>query len=116
MPQYVLLLHESATLSPNISPEEMQAIIERYKSWSAGLAAQGHLRGGNKLEDATGRTLRTHNGQVSVTDGPFAESKELIGGYFLIEAASYEQAAELSKDCPHLSFGTIEIRQIQPTP
>jgi hypothetical protein len=115
MPQYMLLLHESATLSPDISATEIQAIIQRYKDWSGALAAKGHMRGGNKLQDGTGRTVRSTNGSVSVSDGPYAESKELVGGYFLIEAASYDEAVALSKDCPHLDFGIIEVREIEPT-
>jgi hypothetical protein len=115
MPQYMLLLHESATWAPDISPDEIQAIIERYKNWSGALAAKGHLRGGNKLQDGTGRTVRAVNGATSITDGPYTEGKEVIGGYFLLEAASYDEAAALSKDCPHLDFGVIEIREIQPT-
>jgi hypothetical protein len=115
MPQYMLLLHESATLSPNISAAEIQAIIQRYKAWSGALAAKGHMRGGNKLQDGTGRTLRGSNGSVSVSDGPYAESKELVGGYFLIEAATYDEAVSLAKDCPHLDFGIIEVREIEPT-
>jgi len=112
----MLLLHESATWAPNISPDEIQGIIERYTKWSESLAAKGHLRGGNKLQDGTGRTVRAGKGGPSVTDGPYTEGKEVIGGYFLLEAASYEEAAELCKDCPHLDFGVIEIREIEPTP
>ena len=51
----------------------------------------------------------------TVTDGPYAESREVIGGLFIVEAASYEEVVELSKDCPHLDFGTVEIREVQPT-
>jgi hypothetical protein len=90
----------------------MQAIIERYKAWSAALAAKGHLLGGDKLQDGTGRVLRNSKAQVTVTDGPYAETKEIIGGFFRIEADSYEQAVELARDCPHLAFGPVEIRQI----
>ena len=115
MPQYVLLLRESATVSPNISPGEMEAIIKRYKAWSAGVAAKGLMRGGNKLQDGTGRSVTANAGKLSVTDGPYAESKEVVAGYFLIEAADYDDAVRLSADCPHLDFGTIEIREVEPT-
>jgi len=49
-------------------------------------------------------------------DGPYTETKEIVGGYFLIEADSYDHAIELSRDCPHFDFGSIEIRELQPTP
>jgi len=115
MPQYILLLHESSTASPNISPGEMEAIIRRYQAWSAGIAAKGHMRGGNKLQDGTGRHMSTAGGNLSVTDGPYAESKEVLGGYFLIEAANYDEAVRVASDCPHLDFGAIEVREIEPT-
>ena len=53
-------------------------------------------------------------GTPNVTDGPYAEAREVIGGLFIVEATNYEEVVELSKDCPHLDFGTIEIREVQP--
>ena len=88
----------------------MQATIHKYKAWSAKVAQAGHLRGGEKLADATGRVLR--RGQP-VKDGPYAESKEVVGGYFILEAADYNEAARLASDCPHVEFGTVEIREIE---
>ena len=52
---------------------------------------------------------------MKVTDGPYAEAREVIGGLFVIEAANYDEVVELSKDCPHLEFGSIEIREVEPT-
>jgi hypothetical protein len=113
MNSYILLLHESATLSKNISPEEMQAIIGRYKAWSQKLAEAGRLAGGNKLEDGTRRVLSGEGAQMRITDGPYAETKDAVGGYFVINAETYEEAVEWSKDCPHLAFGgSIELRKI----
>ncbi|MBL8173790.1 MAG: hypothetical protein JNK48_03925 [Bryobacterales bacterium] len=115
MPQYLLLLHESSTAAAGISPGEMEAIIKRYGAWSANVAAKGHMRGGNKLQDGTGRVMQVSAGRLSVTDGPYAESKEVLGGYFLIEASDYDEAVRVAGDCPHLDFGKIEIREIEPT-
>jgi len=112
MENYLLLLHESA-IPPDMSPEEMQAIVARYKAWGQRLAAAGRIAGSNKLEDGTGRVLRGKGGELRITDGPFAETKDVVAGYFLILADSYEDAVECSKDCPHLDFGTIEIRRVQ---
>jgi hypothetical protein len=70
---------------------------------------------GHKLTDGEGRVLRGAVGSPKVTDGPYAEAREVIGGLFIVDAASYEEVVELSKDCPHLDFGTIEIREVQPT-
>jgi len=107
MPKYVLLLHESSTAFPDLSPEDMQAMIQRYKNWRGKLNASGE-----KLQDGTGRTLRGAGSSLTVSDGPHAETKEVIGGFFIIEAKDYDEAVELSRDCPHLDFGTIEVRQV----
>jgi hypothetical protein len=112
MENYLLLLHEAA-ITPDISPEEMQAIIARYKAWGQKVREAGRMAGSNKLEDGTGRVLRGEGAGVRVTDGPYAETKDVVGGYYLILAESYEDAVEWSKDCPHLAFGAIEVRKVQ---
>lgn len=108
MPQFVLMLRDNGSFPENISPEEIQQILERYATWSARLGATGQ-----KLRDGEGRVMVRKDGGVTVTDGPYAESKEVIGGYFLVEANDYDAAAKLAEDCPHLEFGSIEIRQIE---
>ena len=113
MERYLLLLHENPEALPAMSPEELQAVIARYKAWGQRLHSEGRLVGNNKLEDGTGRVLRPNGtGQPKITDGPFTETKDVIGGYFLIEAATYEDAVEQCRDCPHLGFGPIEVRRI----
>jgi hypothetical protein len=109
MPQFLLMLRDSGAFPEEISAEEIQAILERYRVWSE----KAGVRGGNKLRDGEGRVaVRTDSG-VAVTDGPYAESREVIGGYFLVEANDYDDALRLIEDCPHLEFGSIEIRQIE---
>jgi hypothetical protein len=116
MPHYILLLHDSGTFPPDLSPEAIQGIIKRYSDWRARVGSQGRLVQGHKLRDGEGRLLRGKVGSPTVTDGPYAEAKEIIGGLFIIEAKDYDEAARIASDCPHLEFGTIEIREIQPTP
>ena len=70
---------------------------------------------GHKLHDSQGRVLNGGGARLKVTDGPYAEAREVMGGLFVIEAGSYDEVVELSKDCPHLEFGSIEIREVQPT-
>ncbi len=103
MPKYVLLLHEAGNAFDSLGPADIQAVIERYKNWRMTVKGTGE-----KLEDGTGRVMRG----ATVSDGPYAESKEVIGGFFVIEAKDYDHAVALSRDCPHLDFGTIEIRQV----
>ena len=116
MPNYMLLLHDSGTMPPGMSPAEMQAIIQRYVAWREQAQAGGRKVEGHKLADGHGRVMRGQAGAATVTDGPYAEAREVIGGVFIIEARHYDEAVALCHDCPHLDFGTIEIREIEPTP
>lgn len=111
-----MLLHEQPSDFSSFSPDQIQAVIEEYTAWSQKLAGDGKLMGGQKLKDEGGRHLSGYNGDFRVTDGPFAEAKEVIGGFFSISAADYNDAVEISKDCPHLKYGgRIELREIEPT-
>jgi hypothetical protein len=102
------------TAFAKMSPAEMQAVVQRYIAWGKGLRSRKLMTGGHKLADDGGRIVRRRRGQVLVSDGPYAESKEVLGGYFLIRAKTYEVAARLADDCPHLDYGgTIEIRRIE---
>lgn len=116
MSDFLLILHDPIdSRFQALSPEEMQSVIAKYGEWAGQMAEQGRLKGGNKLEDGTARHLVGTLGQATVTDGPFPETKEVVGGYFLISAESYEQAVEIASTCPHLDFGRIEVRRIDPT-
>ena len=115
MPKFVLLLRDAGRFYPNMSPDEMQAIVQRYVAWRAKVQQNGSSIMGHKLRDKQGRVLNGKGAGLKITDGPYAEAQEVMGGLFVIEAASYDEVVELSKDCPHLEFGSIEIREVQPT-
>jgi hypothetical protein len=92
----------------------MQKMFGEYKAWRSKIQADGTYVGSNKLRDEGGKSLVKPNGQLRITDGPFAEAKEVIGGYFVISAPNYEKAAEISEDCPHLKYGgRIELREVE---
>ena len=116
MAKFMLLLRDNPRDFTALSPDEMQAIIGKYRAWSQGLRESGKLVASDKLRDDPGKVLNHAGTQVTVKDGPYAESNELIGGYFVIEAADYADACEIAKGCPHVrpgATGTIEVRQIQ---
>ena len=115
MPKFVLLLRDAGSNYPNMSPEQMQAIVQRYVAWRSKVQQDGRSIMGHKLRDKSGRVVNGNGGAFKVTDGPFAEAREVMGGLFVIEAGSYDEIVELTKDCPHLDFGSIEIREVQPT-
>ena len=113
MPKYMLLLHDNMSELSKMSPDEMQRIIARYNAWSEKMGRTGKLVGGEKLTDEGGKHITAKGGKMTVKDGPYAEAKEVIGGYFLIEAKDYAEAAKLCEDCPHLALnGRIELRAI----
>ncbi len=113
MPQYMLLLHEDPTAFAGISPEDIQKIVEKYVAWGARLRQAGLLVNSHKLTDEPGRVIRGRAGQLRITDGPFSEAREVLGGYFMITASSYDDAVERARDCPHLEYGgSIEVRQV----
>ena len=113
MQTYLVLLHEGTTIRPDMSPEEMQAVIARYKAWGQRLHASGRLVSSNKLENEPGACCAATTGKSASPIGPFTETKDVLGGYFLIQAESYEEAAELCRDTPHLDFGVVEVRRIE---
>ena len=113
MPKYLILPMERPDTFKNMSPQAMQRIVERYGKWTQALGRKKKLVDGNKLVDGTGRVLRSAGDRMTVTDGPHTESKELIGGFWVIQARSYDEAQELCGDCPHLEYGTLVIREIE---
>ena len=108
MKKFILLLHENAEEVKNYAPEEMQELVEAHMKWAQQLQESGHMIGGAGLGDNGKRIVGK---DALVKDGPYIESKELIGGYYIIEARDFEHAAEIAQGCPcHKWGGTTEIR------
>lgn len=110
MKKFLLLLHEDIEKMKHLSPEEMEELGKAHFAWAEKLAASGCLISGDGLHDdgvlITGK-------EAVIKDGPYLESKELIGGYYLLQAEALEAIVEIAKECPcHLWGGTTEIRPI----
>lgn len=111
MSQFMLLLRGGEF--EQYSPEEMQKITEQYLNWAIELRDEGRFLAGDELKNG-GRMLRAQNGRI--VDGPFTETKEMIGGYYVIAAKDFAEATAIAQACPHLKFkGEVEIREIVPT-
>jgi hypothetical protein len=92
------------------SPEEMQSHMQKWFAWVEELKKKGRYLSGEPLNPGGKMVAGT---KKSVTDGPFTEGKEVIGGFFIINAKSYDEAAEMAKDCPDFNYGgTVEVRQV----
>lgn len=112
MARYVFLFHDAVTTRAH-TEEDYRAILGDFRDWGRSLEAEGRLLGGHKLTDDPGRSMHASGSAVQVMDGPFAETKELIGGLVVVQADDYDHAVELAKTCPQLKYGgRIEIRQI----
>ena len=108
--QEYIVLSRGGGWQDNASPEEIQKILGKFQAWNEKLSATGKVKGGQPLVHE-GKILSRRNGQI--VDGPFAESKETIGGYCLLTASSLEEAVALVKDFPGLEHGgTIEVRPV----
>ena len=109
MSQFMLLLYDDPSSWQNDSPEDMQKAIEKYRAWTQKPFTKDSKRLGGDL----GRVIRSQGGKPRAADGPYSETKEVLGGFYLIEAADYDEAVRLTMDHPHLEYGgTIEVRQL----
>ncbi len=109
MPKFMLLLFDTPSDYAGMTPEQMQQVVKEYGAWAQEMGKAGKLEGGEKLADEGGKVIT----QSGVTDGPFAESKEVLGGYFTINAASYDEAVEIARGSPHAKYGaSTHVRQI----
>ena len=113
--QFLLLIYGNEAYFGKLSKAEQAKVSEEYGAYTKSIAESGHLRSGNELAPtAKATTIRMRKGKRSVTDGPFAETKEQLGGYYLIEAKDVEEAAELAARIPSVRWGAIEVRPIIP--
>ena len=109
MPQYMLLLYDDPSGWMKLSPEEMQRATEKYMAWTK----KPFTKDSKRLAQDAGRVIRSQGGKPKATDGPYSETKEILGGYYTIEAANYDEAVKLTLDHPHLEHGgTVEVRQV----
>lgn len=94
-------------------PSDRNDVMGEMMSYVTGLLGDGALTGGSPLHTANeARTVRSRGDQVLVTDGPYTETKEVIGGYFVVEADSLEDAVRMAEGCPAAAYGAVEVRQI----
>ncbi len=116
MSQYMLLLHQVPNYNVDLPREKMLEMTKRYMGWADGLRQKGKLAGGEKLAAGGVRHIRPKDGKPIASDGPYAEAKDVIGGYFVIEARDAAEAEAIAKDCPHLVLAAtnwVEIRPIE---
>jgi hypothetical protein len=115
--QYMLLIYANEAEFNRRNQEENQAISREYTKFTQEIIGSGHFLKGDRLESTTtATTLRTQNGKLLKTDGPFAETREQLGGYYIIEAKDHDEAVAIAKRLPGVRVGSIEVRPIMPMP
>ena len=111
--QYIVLIYGSEKGWGSMSRPDVEQMYAEYKKYSEELAKAGVMRGGSELKPSnTATTVRVRGGKRQVTDGPFAETKEQLGGFYLIEVANLEAALDWAAKCPSARDGSIEVRPL----
>jgi len=111
--QYLLTLYANESGWGQMTPEQQQQGVAAYAAYTEALRSAGALINANRLRpSATATTLRTVDGKTQVLDGPFAESKEQLGGYYLIEAPDLDAAMQWAGRCPGVQHGVVEVRAV----
>jgi hypothetical protein len=111
--RYMLLIYTPESDWSEVSPEQRQAIMEEWTDYTAGLLKRGVSEGGDALAPTTtATTVRVRDGQMLTTDGPFAETNEVLGGYYALNFKDLDEAIEIAAQCPAARYGSIELRPI----
>ncbi|HVH10659.1 MAG TPA: YciI family protein [Gemmatimonadales bacterium] len=115
--KYLCLIYGDETAFLKRPRAEADNITKEYHAFTEGITKSGHYLGGNALQPtATATTLRVRNGRVATTDGPFAETKEQLGGYYLLEAKDLNDALQVASRIPGAREGSVEVRPIWEIP
>src|ERR687889_1247054 len=111
--RYALLIYASEQDWANQSEEEAQAVNQEYMAFTKDIIDRGLMKGGEALQaTATATTVRVRDGETLTTDGPFAETKEQLGGFYLVDCKDLDEAIEVAARIPDVRRGSIEVRPI----
>lgn len=111
--KYLCLIYSEEKKMASLSKSEGEAMMASYFAFTEEITKSGHFIAGDGLQPVgTATTVRTRNGKLSTTDGPFAETKEQLGGYYLIEARDLNDALQVASRIPAAQYGCVEVRPI----
>jgi hypothetical protein len=111
--QYLLLIYGDENQRFNVSEAEQEASMAEWFQYTADLRSSGVMKAGDALQPtSTATSVRDQGGEPMVTDGPFAETKEQLGGYYLLDVADLDEAIKWAHKCPGARTGTIELRPV----
>jgi hypothetical protein len=111
--QYLLMIYSNEQEMAAMAPAVLAAMTQEYAEFTKSIVQAGQLKAGDRLRPtSTASTVRVRNGKVLITDGPFAETREQLGGYYLVEAKNLDEALGLAARIPGAKNGSIEVRPI----
>lgn len=111
--RYMLLIYSDETYESTMSPQEQEAYMGRYFAFTKEVRERGMLDSGDALHPtSTATSVRIRSGQTLATDGPFAETKEQLGGFYILNCQDLDEAIEMAAKIPAAEHGTVEIRPI----
>jgi hypothetical protein len=111
--QYLLLIYDTEKTTSAMSEADRKQMNTDYVTFTKAIVASGHFKGGDALQPIhTATTVRVRDGKTSTTDGPFAETREQLGGYYLIEAKDLDEANAIAARIPSAKSGSIEVRPV----
>jgi hypothetical protein len=111
--KYILLIYSKESDWTGLSDKDKVDMYQKYMAFTDSIKKSGHYLGGDGLEPtATATTVRVRNGKPVTTDGPFAETREQLGGYYMIDAKDLDEAAEIATRVPGASYGAVEVRPV----
>lgn len=109
----MLLIYDNEAEMGARNPEELKRIFAEYDEFTKSIIASGHFKAGDALQPTqTATTVRVRNGKTLATDGPFAETREALGGYYIVEAADLDEARAIAARIPSSKYGSIEVRPV----
>lgn len=111
--QYLLLIYSSEAEENSMPESQLQAVMAEYGMFTKGIVDSGAMVGANRLRPTTdATTVKVRDGKALVTDGPFAETREALGGYYLVEAKDLDEATAIAAKIPTAKYGSVEVRPV----
>ena len=111
--QYLLLIYRNEAQQSQMAPADYEKLLAEYSTYTQSIIQSGHFKAGDGLQPTTtATTVRVRDGKTMTTDGPFAETREQLGGYYLVEAKDIDDAVALAARIPEAKRGSIEVRPV----
>jgi hypothetical protein len=110
---YLLLIYASEADERKMNESVMKTMMDEYMDFTKSIVQSGHFKGADRLQPVgTASTVRVRDGKVTTTDGPFAETREQLGGYYLVEAKNLDEAIAIAARIPSAKMGSVEVRPV----